>query len=98
MTITRIFRVQVHANLLPEFEEKFADISVNVVKNAVGSLSVTIARPTKWRPNEYAMISEWKDIESLSAFAGGEWNRPVIPTDMEKFVEKCWVHHYESWD
>jgi heme-degrading monooxygenase HmoA len=98
MAITRVFRVRIDAALRREFEEKFADISVRAVKEAPGSLAVAILKPTIWTPDEYAMVSQWKDEESLRAFAGEQWNRAVIPNGMEKFVRECWVHHYEAWD
>ena len=97
MQITRVFRVDVRPDLAGEFEEKFAAISVDVTQSAPGNLSVRILRPTKWSPNEYAMISTWKDEASLQAFAGENWNRAVIPQGMEKYAEFCSVSHYGSW-
>ncbi|BAQ63503.1 hypothetical protein GM3709_268 [Geminocystis sp. NIES-3709] len=44
------------------------------------------------------MISYWKNEAALIAFAGEKWNVSVIPYGMEKFVKKCSVYHYESWD
>jgi len=41
------------------------------------------------------MVSIWENETSIEAFAGKDWNRPVIPSNMEKFVVECWVHHYE---
>jgi len=49
------------------------------VDKAFGFLAVSILRPTKWSPDEYAMISEWQDETALKAFAGDNWNRAVIP-------------------
>ncbi len=98
MSITRVFRVQIDTELREEFEEKFADISVSTVQQAAGMISVSILKPTKWSPDEYAMITQWIDEESLKSFAGNNWNRAIIPIGMEKFVEKCSVEHYLSWD
>ena len=97
MPITRIFRIQIVPELRQEFEEKFSSVSVHVVNEALGFISVSILKPTKWAPDEYAMISQWENEEVLKAFAGVEWNHAVIPPGMEKFVVECWVHHYESW-
>jgi heme oxygenase (mycobilin-producing) len=97
MAITRIFRVQIVADLRQEFEEKFSSVSVHTVNEAPGSISTSIFKPTKWNPDEYVMISHWENEASLKAFAGEEWNHAVIPPGMEKFVVECWVHHYESW-
>lgn len=97
MSITRIFRVQIAPELRQEFEGKFSSVSVHVVNEALGFISVSILKPTKWAPDEYSMISQWENEEVLKAFAGVEWKHAVIPPGMEKFVVECWVHHYESW-
>lgn len=41
------------------------------------------------------MISDWDNETSLSEFAGAEWSVAHIPDGMEKFVDVCWVHHFE---
>ena len=97
MAITRIFRVRIRPELRPEFEEKFSSVSVRTVDEAPGFLAVSILKPTKWAPDEYAMISQWENEAALKAFAGEQWNHAVIPLAMEKFVVECWVHHYEAW-
>ena len=97
MAITRIFRVEIDPELRDEFEEKFATISVHVAESAVGSVSVTILKPTVWAPNEYCMVSTWESEESLREFAGENWYQAVIPAGMEQYVVECSVHHYDSW-
>lgn len=39
------------------------------------------------------MISRWRDQEALVAFAGPQWNRPVIPAGMEPYGTACSVEH-----
>lgn len=97
MAITRMFRVRIHPEVKQEFEEKFFSVSVRAVDEAQGFLAVSILKPTKWAPDEYAMISQWENEAALKAFAGEQWNHAVIPHGMEKFVVDCWVHHYVSW-
>ena len=98
MAITRVFRVRIMAELRKEFEEKFADISAQKVQGAPGLQSVAIHRPTEWSPDESAMITVWTDEASLASFAGENWNQPVIPDGMEKFVQETSVAHYRSWN
>ncbi len=97
MAINRLFRVRIDPALRAEFEERFAAVSVRTVEEAAGFISCSIHRPTAWSPDEYLMISCWRDEAALIAFAGQEWNRPVIPPGMERFVRECSVHHYRSW-
>jgi heme-degrading monooxygenase HmoA len=93
--ITRIFRVRVQEDLHAEFEHKFLSISVRHVKSARGLISVAVGRPTRWKPDEYAMVSVWQSEADIAAFAGENWSRPVIPEGMLKYASECWVHHYE---
>jgi heme-degrading monooxygenase HmoA len=97
VSIFRIFRVLIYPDLRSEFEEKFESISVNAVKNSPGAISVRIVKPTKWTPDEYAMVSEWENEDALIRFAGDRWNHAFIPPGMEKFTREYWVHHYNSW-
>jgi len=97
MAITRIFRVRIAPELRQEFEEKFSSVSVHRVNEAPGFVSASILKPTKWAPDEYAMISQWENETALKGFAGEEWKHAVIPSGMENFVVERWVHHYESW-
>lgn len=39
------------------------------------------------------MISRWRDQEALVAFAGPQWNRPVIPAVMEPCGTASSVEH-----
>lgn len=94
--IYRIFRVRVHPNLKDEFEEKFRSVSVAAVDGTAGCLSVTIASPTVHAPDEYVMITQWRDVEALRAFAGDNWDAPHIPDGMQQYAAECWVHHYEA--
>ena len=98
MSITRVFRVQIHEELRSEFEPKFNTLSKGIVESASGCIRQAVLRPTKWNPNEYAMISEWESEADLIAFAGENWSRSVIPSGMEKYAEIHSVSHFHSWD
>ncbi len=93
--IARIFRVRVPAPLHAEFEEAFLSVSVPYVERAKGIVSVRVGRPTRFEPEQYFMLSVWRDENALRDFAGEEWSKAVIPSGMERFVKESWVHHYE---
>jgi len=95
--ITRIFRVQIRPELRTAFEKDFLDVSIPLIKSHSGLSSVHIGRPTQWAPDEYVMISRWKRAEDIEDFVGKDWSQPLIPSGMEKYVVKCWVHHFDDF-
>ncbi len=92
--ILRIFRVEIDPTTRSAFETGFRSLSVEAVMRAPGNLSCEIGMPTRWAPNTYSMITRWRDEDALAAFAGPEWNTPVIPAGMEAFGKKLSVEHY----
>ncbi len=92
--IIRVFTTEVYKELHQEFEAKFKEISVPLVKGQKGLLGLEIAKPTQWNPNTYAMISKWRREEDIINFAGENWNEAHIPSGMEKFISDCAVQHF----
>lgn len=93
--ITRVYRVQIKAELREEFEPLFMTVAKGSVTKFSGCTRVVVGGPTPLTPNEYAMITDWDNETSLTAFAGTDWSVAHIPKGMERFVETCWVHHFE---
>ena len=92
--ILRIFRVEIDPTTRSAFETGFRSLSVELVTRAPGNLSCEIGMPTRWAPNTYSMITRWRDEDALAAFAGPEWNTPVIPAGMVAFGKSLSVEHY----
>ena len=94
--IIRVFQITINSEYRKEFERDFRTISVDTVQNHKGLISCQIAGPTKWNPDDYAMITYWEDEDSLEAFAGQNWNQVVIPPGMEKYPRASSVAHYKN--
>lgn len=94
--IIRIFKASIPSHLQSEFETKFKEVSVPLVKRFKGLISIEIAEPTRWNPEEFVMISRWSSESDLIEFAGQNWYRAHIPKGMEKYIEKCTVSHHRN--
>jgi heme-degrading monooxygenase HmoA len=94
--IIRVFRIIIHPELRDEFERDFATVSMETVRRQKGFIACEIGSPTKWTPDEYAMITRWEDEESLEAFAGRNWNVAVIPPGMERYAREFSVVHFHA--
>ena len=92
--IVRIFRIEIDPAMRDEFERGFCTVSVDAVLSSDGAIACKIGWPTKWSPNTYVMISKWRDEAALVAFAGTDWNQPMIPPSMARFAQNCSVEHY----
>jgi len=92
------FRVRIDSAFRQVFEDLFSSVALHRIHEAAGFISASIHKPTIWHPDEYAMVSQWENEESLKAFFGETWNQCVVTRGGEKFIVACWVHHYESWD
>lgn len=92
--IVRIFRVEIYPSAREAFETAFQSISVNAVRRCRGLISCEIGKPTEWSPDLYVMITKWEDTDAVIAFAGSNWNIPVIPVGMEGFAISCSVEHF----
>ena len=92
--IMRIFQVTIFSEMREEFERDFNSISISSVAGQDGMESVFIGSPSKYSPDEYSMITYWSSEDDLKKFAGEEWNKPVIPDEMERYVRDSSVAHY----
>ena len=92
--IIRIFKATIPLELHDEFQAKFKEISVPIVENHQGLISLEIGKPTKWNPTEFVMVSRWKSESNLINFAGEKWNEAHIPNGMEKYITDCSVNHF----
>lgn len=94
--ITRIFRVRIVPAFRAEFERAFREVSVPLVEGKEGYLSHVVGYPTKWKPDDYLLLTNWTGEDALVRFAGDDWKRAVIPPGMESFVADCWVDHFQT--
>lgn len=95
--LTRIYRVSIKPNLRDEFEPLFRTVALASVTDCEGCTSATLGGPSTDSPNEYVLISRWRDLDALIAFAGDDWTKAHIPMGMERFVDQCWLHHYTDF-
>ena len=92
--ILRIFNVSIKENLKDEFQKEFEQIAEYISKNCEGLISCEIVYPTKIKPNDYQLITKWKNKESLVKFVGEEWDKVLIPAHMEKYPVSSSVEHH----
>jgi heme-degrading monooxygenase HmoA len=91
--IVRVFRGQVRPGMGPAFERFVRDRALPQLRSRPGMLSAHLGLPTPATPDEYMVITVWRDLESLRAFAGPDWDRVVVGPDEARLLARSWVHH-----
>ena len=59
-----------------------------------GLISITIGVPMQDKPDEFTVITVWKDLAALKKFVGPDWRRVHHFSDKQRFLEKESVAHY----
>jgi heme-degrading monooxygenase HmoA len=96
--IIRVFRARTHPGKQADFERKVKELSIPLVQSQKGLLAFFSGRPMTSSPDEFVMVTIWKDLESLKAFAGIDWNVSVIPEPERPLLQASFIHHYEIID
>jgi len=94
--IIRVFRATVHDGKQDEFEAFFVNKALPFLQAQPGMLEARIGRPLPSSPNEFLMITMWRDLNALEDFAGAHWWEAVIDPDEAHLLKDTVVHHYDG--
>ena len=93
--IMRVFQVTTHLGKESEFGKFFYETAIPLMKRTPGLVSVTPGAPRPESPTEFCMVMIWKDIESLKAFVGEDYESAHIHSDEAELVAARTINHYE---
>ncbi len=94
--IIRVFRATVHDGKQEAFEAFFVNKALPMLQAQHGVLEARIGTPLPSSPNEFLMITMWRDLEALEDFAGTSWWEAVIDPDEAHLLKHTVVHHYDG--
>lgn len=92
--IVRIFRARLKPGKRAEFERLCYEKFFSVVRKQPGCITLRISEPLERKPDEFVLVSIWKDLASLKDFAGERWNEVVTVPGESEMVEEAAVMHY----
>ena len=96
--IVRIFRAKIRKGQVCEFKRMVQEQSIPWLENAEGMLGYFPGEPFGDDESEFVMVTLWRDQESLRAFAGADWDNPVVTEDEAPLVEAMFADHYLGFD
>jgi quinol monooxygenase YgiN len=96
--IIRVFRARIRKGRTAEFKKMVQEQSIPWLEDTAGMLSYFPGEPFGEDSRDFAMITMWRDLKSLQAFSGKDWDNPVVTEDEEPLVEAMFADHYRGFD
>jgi quinol monooxygenase YgiN len=96
--IIRIFRARIRQDQVSEFKRMVREQSIPWLEGSDGMLGYFSGEPLSEIAREFLMITLWRDQEALEAFAGSNWENPVVTEDEAPLVEAMFADHYRRFD
>ncbi len=72
--------------------------SIPWLESSDGMLGYFSGAPLTENAREFVMITLWRDQDALEAFAGSDWESPVVTEDEASLVEAMFADHYLRFD
>ena len=94
--IIRVFQARLKPGARPAFDRLCRTVSVPLMRAQPGCLAVSIGEPTSARPEEFVVVSVWRDLEHLKAFTGDRWREATILPGEADLLEAASVAHYDD--
>jgi hypothetical protein len=93
--IIRIFQVVTRPGKEEEFGRFFHETAIPLMGKTEGIVSVLpgAARPDS--PRDFSFVMVWKDLASLKAFVGEDYESPHIDPAEAELVESRSIKHYD---
>jgi hypothetical protein len=89
----------VHTLVLPgkqaEYEKLMREVSIPHIKSQRNILAYFVGRPMGSSPDDFVFITLWQDFASVKAFAGENWEQPVLRDKEIRLVKEASVRHYQ---
>jgi len=95
--VVRIFRARVKPGRQAELADLVRELSIPQLTRSDGLLAYYPGYPLG-DSEEFSMVSIWRDLGAVRAYAGNDWAKPVIYEGEEAVLAEVHVHHYELFD
>ncbi len=93
--IIRTVRERVREGHEVEYETLLREAAASLLAGSPGLMFFYLCRPTGGNPGEFGVVSIWRDVESLQAFAGKRWRESVLTPELAALVAESRVEHLE---
>jgi quinol monooxygenase YgiN len=95
--VLRIFRARVKPGRQADWEHLVREAAIPGLSAADGLLAYYPGAPLG-DPEEFSMVSVWRDLGAVRTYAGKDWATPVLYPGEEDILAEVNVHHYQLFD
>ena len=93
--ILRVFEVRARPGQAGVLRQKLSDTSVSVVQGKPGNLGYFFGQSVSSDEHDLVFISVWRDVESIKARFGEDWEQSFLPDGYEELIDTCSLEHLE---
>lgn len=94
--IIRVFRARLKPGARPAYERLCREHYIPLLRAQPGFMTARIGEERRDAPQDYMLVSIWKDLASLQAFAGEHWREVFIMPGEADLLETVSVEHYDE--
>ncbi len=96
--ISRVFKAKITEGRFADFEANFRRIALPLIRSHGGLLSLSAGRVNGSSDHDFMLVTNWESLAQVKAFAGENWQEPLIPEGMEQFMAAVWLDHYDLFE
>lgn len=93
--LMRIFQVTTRPGKEEEFGTFFHETAIPLMKGTPGIVQVLPGAPRSDSPREFSFVMIWKDLASLKAFVGDDYQSAHVDPVEAELVESRTIKHYD---
>ena len=93
--IIRVFQVTTHEGKEAEFSEFFHNTAIPLMRSTEGIVDVFPGAPHGGNTTDFCFVMIWRDLASLKAFVGEDYQNPHIHPDEARLVAARSITHYD---
>lgn len=91
--IFRMFEVRAKPGCADRLRQKLSGASIAVVKGEPGNRGYFFGDVLSSDGDALVFISVWRDMASIKARFGADWQQSFLPEGYEELIEHCSVSH-----
>ncbi len=93
--IMRVFQVSIRPGKEEAFARFFHDTAIPLMRETEGIVQVLPGAARSESPSEFCFVMVWKDLDSLKAFVGEDYESPHIAPEEAELVAHRLIRHYD---